>query len=197
MPWPQRMVILRSFAVLLSVFLITSMYWIVPYVTSLFNGSGGPSTVLTVEVVNMLSSNSTPLNVIRGIGYWWPRVEITAQGILQPFWYIASYIVPVLAFGALIFRRDRLTIFLAGLAVFFIILSMGTNWVLGGFYTWLTFDAPWSGQVGWSLQGPRQVVRSADADLCIAHHVDHPGLDRPSQKEIFHRSGAEKGAVGR
>lgn len=154
MSWSQRRKLLLSFLILLTSFLITSMYWIAPYLTSLLSGSGGPTTVLTVEVVNMLSANSNPLNALRGIGYWWPRVDIVAHGGLEGVWAVASYIVPVTAFSALIFRRDRITISLTGMAVLFFILSMGTNWPLGGIYSWLTFDAPLSGQVGWLLRDP-------------------------------------------
>ncbi|MBI0584489.1 MAG: hypothetical protein ISF22_09730 [Methanomassiliicoccus sp.] len=154
MSWSERQSLLGSFLILLASFLITSLYWIIPYLASLLGGSGGPQTVLTVEVLNMLSANSTPMNAIRGIGYWWPRVDIVAHGGLEALWSVAGYMVPIIAFGALLFRRDRLTLALAGMAVLFFILSMGTNWPLGGIYSWLTFDAPLSGQVGWLLRDP-------------------------------------------
>lgn len=152
--WPQRIGLLRSFLILLTTFLVTSMYWIAPYIASLLEGVSGPPAVLTVEVVNMLSASSGPLNAFRGIGYWWPRTDMALQGELGVAWGVASYIVPVMAFSALLFRRDRLTLSLTAMALIFFVLSMGTNWGLGGAYSWLTFDAPLSRQIGWLLRDP-------------------------------------------
>jgi len=81
--WEQRASSLKSLSLLTLVFLVSSMYWIVPYILSILEGAGGPSSVLTVEVLDMLSFNSDPFNVIRGVGYWWPRVDIVAHGGLE------------------------------------------------------------------------------------------------------------------
>lgn len=151
--WQQRTSSLMSLSILTLVFLVSSMYWIVPYILSILEGAGGPSTVLTVEVVDMLSFNSNPYNVLRGLGYWWPRVDMVAHGGLEIMWEIASLIVPVIAYAALIFRRDRLTLFLTGMALMFTFLSLGTNWPLGGIYTWITFDSPFE-LLGWVLRDP-------------------------------------------
>lgn len=151
--WEQRTSSLKSLSLLTLVFLVSSMYWIVPYILSILEGAGGPSSVLTVEVLDMLSFNSDPFNVIRGVGYWWPRVDIVAHGGLEIVWEIVSLVVPVVAYAALVFRRDRLTLFLVGMALIFTFLSLGTNWPLGGIYVWLTFDSPF-GFLGWVLRDP-------------------------------------------
>ena len=85
-----------------------------------------------------------PLNL-----HWW---GLNTRHL--PYWHAALIMTPVIAFSALIFRRNKLTIWLVVFALAFIFLAKGINPPFGGFYSWMTWDAPVLSSFGWQFRTP-------------------------------------------
>ncbi|MFC1999225.1 hypothetical protein ACFLXE_00515 [Chloroflexota bacterium] len=106
-----------------------------------------------------MSTNLEMAKVFTLTAFWWAEKfgEIfSLSGPLVTFWKSAIFIVPILAFGSLLLRRNKLTIWLAVFAVAFIFLGKGTNPPFSGFYPWLVFDSPVISSFGWQFRNPNR-----------------------------------------
>lgn len=142
------------FVAIVGIFLVASAYWVIPYAQTILQGTTSPTTVLTVEVLELLSRNSSPDNSVRLIGYFWPHIEITPNVWGGTVWLISGFMLPLLAYLAPFLRRHPYVIFFALMSVVFTILSFGTSGPIGQLYVWLCFEAPLSSSFGWLIRDP-------------------------------------------
>ncbi len=89
----------------------------------------------TQYLENQPSSFTPEISVIKGMG---------------SFYIILKLLIPVFAFGILIFRRSVHTLFLFVMVIIsMLILAVGSNDILWNIYVWWTLKAPWSQTLGW------------------------------------------------
>jgi hypothetical protein len=120
---------------LLSIFLLyllINLYWIYPYVLYSNQETFIPSILVTEEQTEAFSRDSSFSNVIRLMQDWWePRVidpSPSQTEPLYPFWLIASFLLPFIAFSGLLVRKNSGYVFLFScIALVGILLTVGTN----------------------------------------------------------------------
>jgi hypothetical protein len=137
----------RPIWLILAAYISINLYWIYPYLVSSTSESFLWSAVVTEEITRDLSQESGFPNVIRLLEGTFNMgiIEVIpsqASG-LYPFWLIASFVPPILAFSALIWRNSvyRYTLFFSVIAIIGILLTMGTNAPLN-LYSGLLFYTP-------------------------------------------------------
>jgi hypothetical protein len=142
-------------------YLLVNLYWMYPYyLYSLSSGQGSllPSILVTEELTMILSRDSIFLNVIRLIQDWWqPRiidVNPDQTSFLYPFWLFASFVPPIVAFSALLLRKNRKYVLLfTAMGIVGIVLTLGTNGPYN-FYSILLFEAPLLPSLQYSFRDP-------------------------------------------
>ena len=137
----------RPIWLILVAYIFINLYWIYPYLVASTSESFLWSAVVTEEITRDLSQESGFPNVIRLLEGTFNMgiIEVTppqASGI-YPFWLMASFVPPILAFSALIWRSSfyRYTLFFSAIAIIGILLTMGTNAPLN-LYSILLFYTP-------------------------------------------------------
>lgn len=122
---------IKPFLAILSLYLLVNTYWIYPILLSSTRTEIAPSYVVSEDIVQLLSRDSSFSNVFRLIEDWWrPRVfEVHPPwGSIEFYiWLLASYSLPIFAFSAILWRRNRYTVLFSVLAATGIFLTMGTN----------------------------------------------------------------------
>jgi len=134
---------------IISMYLVINLYWIYPDAMYILNGGGGtfaPSVLLTKEETEILSRDSSFLNVFRLIEDWWkPRiidVSPPQTSLLYPFWLLASFVFPIVAFSSLLLiKRSRAVLLFSIIGIIGILLTLGTNGPFN-FYSIFLFEAP-------------------------------------------------------
>jgi hypothetical protein len=137
----------RPIWLILFAYISINMYWIYPYLVSSTSESFLWSAVVTEEITRDLSQESGFPNVIRLLEGTFNMgiidvIPPQASGI-YPFWMIVSFVPPILAFSALIWKNSyyRYTLFFSAIAIIGILLTMGTNAPLN-LYSVLLFYTP-------------------------------------------------------
>ena len=134
-----------------------SAFWIFPYLHQF--GSRDylkPSYVLVIEVLDFLSRNATLLNVIRLHHSFAPGALFQAPPLSLEFYWLITLLVPVIAFSAIFFRRNKFVIMLSIFALGLIFLGKGTKPPFGEVYAWIVFDVPIISNWGWLFRDPHK-----------------------------------------
>jgi hypothetical protein len=122
---------IKPFLVIMSLYFLVNAYWIYPFVLSSTRTEIAPSYIVSEDLVELLSRDSNFYNVFRLIQDWWrpPIAEVhPPEGSVEfQIWLLASYSLPLFAFSAILFRRNRYTLVFSVLAATGIFLTMGTN----------------------------------------------------------------------
>lgn len=146
-----------SFSVLILLFVILNFYWIYPVFQLMTSGrSLSPGYAVEPTMTALFSSNSSPLNVLRGYDQWitWYRFDPALNLISHHAWVANSLVLPILAFTIFVrvdIRRNRHIALLAFLGLGFGLLALGTTTPL---YDWLVFRVPVVRSVGWIFRVP-------------------------------------------
>jgi len=140
-------------------FVLINSFWLLPYVYSAISATPpSPSTVVTLESIDMLSRNSGIINTFRLVDIWWQHSSLMPENrLLQLLWIFSSFVVPILAFSSLLVSRKeykKYSMFFCTISVVIIFLSTGTNNNYPGFYSWLTLNLPF----GWLLRAPNKLT---------------------------------------
>ncbi len=140
----------KPIIIIFVLYVVINLYWIYPYsMYILYSGEAlAPSIYVTEEYTKELSNDSSFLNVFRLIeDTWIPKiVNVTPppDSFFYPIWLFASFLLPIVAFSAVIFTRNiKYVIPIFALALIGILLTLGTN-APYNFYTFLLFEAPLS-----------------------------------------------------
>lgn len=137
-------------------YMVFSAVWLIP---TLLTSSGVPDFyVVSRGHLDTLTRDASLYTTFNLEASWTSHPKYHVYPLtdsLVPYWKASLLAIPVLAFGALVFRRNKLLIWLAAFALMFIFLGKGTNPPFGGFYEWLSFDAPLSSYYGWQFRRPQ------------------------------------------
>ncbi|MFQ6080468.1 MAG: hypothetical protein ACE5OW_02230 [Candidatus Bathyarchaeia archaeon] len=99
-------------------------------------------TIHSLDFLHALFGFSTELSYLT----WTGRLSLRTHPFLPGLWYMFFMAIPaVLAFAALLFRRDRWTLFLASSALIAVFMAKGFGPPLGEVYEWLYFNVPFIG----------------------------------------------------
>jgi hypothetical protein len=137
----------RPIWLILVAYISINLYWIYPYLLSTTSESFLWSAVVTDEITRDLSQESGFPNVIRLLEGTFNMgiIEVIPPQAseIYPFWLIVSFVPPILAFSALIWKNSyyRYTLFFSTIAIIGILLTMGTNAPLN-LYSVLLFYTP-------------------------------------------------------
>jgi hypothetical protein len=124
-------------------------FWILPLINDLFSGNiilrtPGEASRLFIRLSVVYGSSSPLTNTFRLKAFFlsddpssWPLFWAGPMA-----WLAFSFLIPLIAFSALLFRRDRMTLSLSILALGGVILSSGVT-VLGSSYSWLILNVPY------------------------------------------------------
>jgi hypothetical protein len=139
------------FSSIILLFVLVNFYWLYPLFLSGTQEKLSPPYVLTEEMGEILSRNSSMLNSIRMIADWTglERLEPTSDAPLYPLWVLSSFVVSIVAIAALLVKKaiPYSIIFLAVL-IFGILLAMGEQSPID--YYSLIFVIPF----GWLFRDP-------------------------------------------
>ena len=110
---------------------VVSLWWIVGLA---IEGGFGVAILQTTETVQTVSQTSTPIEVLRGLGYWYfygtdrlgPWVTSSVQLTQETVPLAFGFVVPVLSFIAAVFTRWRARGFFILLVLVGLILAVGT-----------------------------------------------------------------------
>ena len=141
--------ILLKLFIILSISILISSYWLLPYVITLLYGNvkspGDISAILNI------SKNATLVNTIRLLGYWWNPFTFnlfeTNNNLFNYYYYFSSFVIPVVSIISLSFKKffewptNGLRNFLLISLIFYLIISEGTN-LLGNIYIYLVLKFP-------------------------------------------------------
>ncbi len=111
--------------------LVVSLWWIVGLA---IEGGFGVAILQTTETVQTVSQTSTPIEVLRGLGYWYfygtdrlgPWVSSSVQLTQEIVPLAFGFVVPALAFIAAVFTRWRARAFFVLLVLVGLVLAVGT-----------------------------------------------------------------------
>jgi hypothetical protein len=138
----------RPIALILVVYVSVNLYWIYPYLVSSQSENFQWSAAITEETTQELSRESSFPNVIRLLEGTFNMGQIqvspTSSSNFYSVWLLASFVVPVVSFLALIWWRKNLIsygIFFSLATVLGILLTMGTNTPFN-LYSYLLFYTP-------------------------------------------------------
>jgi len=142
------------------IFAILSSFWVVPTIFSSPVTGIEPDYVVSADKIQRVSPyNFTDIFLFNLRNEFLPNrphafnpeiSTITSMGI---FFTLLKILLPVIAFGILIFRRSVHTLFFTGVAlVFMLVLAAGSNNVLWNIYQWWVLKAPWADTLGWVLR---------------------------------------------
>ncbi|NQY74469.1 MAG: hypothetical protein HRT90_06870 [Candidatus Margulisbacteria bacterium] len=124
-------------------FILTSWYWLVPYVTSTIQGTlPSQNNVNVFDTITMFSRNSDLSKVMLLISYWWPMFDLST---LSMSFYIGGSILLGVIFSSLFYVRTHkiLTIINWLLIVLLIIFASGVYYVkLAPLYLYVVFHVP-------------------------------------------------------
>jgi hypothetical protein len=124
----------RPIATIMLVYISVNLYWIYPYLNSSQSENFQWSAAVTEQITEELSRESNFQNVIRLLEGTFNMGKINvfpAEGsAFNSIWLLASFVVPVISFAALIWWKRNLfryALFFSVLSVIGIFLTMGTN----------------------------------------------------------------------
>ena len=111
--------------------LVVSFWWIAGLAVE---GGFGVAILQTTETVQTVSQTSTPIEVLRGLGYWYfygtdrlgPWVSSSVQLTQEVVPLAFGFAVPALAFVAAVFTRWRYRAFFVLLVLMGLVLAVGT-----------------------------------------------------------------------
>ena len=111
--------------------LVVSLWWIAGLAVE---GGFGVAILQTTETVQTVSQTSTPIEVLRGLGYWYfygtdrlgPWVSSSVQLTQELVPLAFSFVVPALSFVAAVFTRWRARAFFVLLVLVGLVLAVGT-----------------------------------------------------------------------
>jgi hypothetical protein len=124
-------------------------FWILPILSDVFSGNivlrtPGEASRLFIRLSVVYGSSAPLIDTFRLKIFFlsddpasWPALWTG-----QMTWLALSFLIPLLAFSAILLRRDRMTISLSILALAGVILSAGVT-VLGSSYSWLILNVPY------------------------------------------------------
>ncbi len=153
-------------ALVVALYIPFNAFWIFSHAAT---GQITPLYQISHEDIINISRNSSLINVIRFMGFWGPwgtgaKFYEPASGSLYYPWLASSFIVPLFAFGSLIFRPNnngalKYVSYFSLMCIPLIFLGMGTRSLLPSFYNWLVFDIPFfSERLGWMFREPDKWV---------------------------------------
>jgi hypothetical protein len=157
-------VAVRGIAICLTVlalsYMLLNTYWIWPAIQSWAIEPVSPGYVVSSTDLDLLSRNSSVLNVLLGRDEWfswWTSPLIHGSGPLHLLWLFASVgvfaaCIPALSNGHL----RRVAGFFLVVALAALTLAMGTRGPASTLYHWLIFDAPGAASWGWLLRAPEK-----------------------------------------
>jgi len=120
------------------IFVLINFYWIFPF-AALMVLKGEPATptyVTTYEIVSLLSSHGSILNIIRLVKFWaLPDLTLhtlsyyNIDHVLYILWLVSSITFAILSFSALLFYKkdDRLVVCFSLIAILSVAIAMGLN----------------------------------------------------------------------
>jgi hypothetical protein len=138
----------RPIALIMIVYISINLYWIYPYLVSSQSENFQWSAAVTEETTRELSRESDFLNVVRLLEGTFNmgqiRVSPSTSSDLYSIWLLASFVVPVAGFSALVWWKRNLfryAILFSAISVIGILLTMGTNAPFS-LYSILLFHTP-------------------------------------------------------
>ncbi|MGH9975476.1 MAG: hypothetical protein ACRD8Z_06530 [Nitrososphaeraceae archaeon] len=146
--------------VILSFYTLLNSYWIYPFIVSINSGDLDTSSsfgyIVTEETTESFSFNSYLSNTLRGLDDYQLQLAPSESSPLYLFWMAAGFVVPALAFSALLSRRFfRYSIVFSLIAVVGIFLSMGSNAPFD-FYSTLLFGLPFLSEYNALFRDPNK-----------------------------------------
>jgi hypothetical protein len=109
---------------------LVNMYWIYPYIMASQTQMLAPNYELTDESLDLLSKESNFLNTFRVMSYWLNSdvEKFSDNSLLFSLWILASFVIPVVAFSALLLRKSiKYPLIFSSAALIVIFLAMGTQ----------------------------------------------------------------------
>lgn len=119
-----------------------SSWWALPFLSSMRAGGAGLQSFTGQEtrLVDYYSSWARLLNVMK---LWFSPIYPTAIEFGLQFYRPGTVLIPMLAFSALLFKRDGRVVFFSFAAIIGLWLSKGTSPPFGGVYRWLYLNLPY------------------------------------------------------
>ena len=135
---------MKSLVTIFSIFSVSNLCWIVPSLLSSQNTN--ILSFASISDIIVRSQNSQIIDVVRCMGspLRWFLDSVSKNGTLYPIWTLASFLIPIIAFSALIFRpKDKNVIFFSLLAIVSLFLGKGLNSPFGQVYLWAYLNIPY------------------------------------------------------
>lgn len=146
---------LRALAVVAAAFTVVGAFWVLPYGFEIFDqivaeAQGGLSAFNLTNWLRGISTHTSLLNVSRLQGAWdwyydWnkePYVAYAKGYTANPILVFLSVAFPLLAYSAVVVRRQFSTLFFAGLTLVMTILATGAHPPFGGLYLFFSERVP-------------------------------------------------------
>ena len=143
--------VLVPFLSILALFILVNFYWLFPLFLSGARDDLSPPYVLTEEMGEILSRNSSMMNSLRLIADWtgMEKLQLPSYDPLYPIWVFSSFVVPIVAVVALLSKRMlAYSVTFLAILILGIILAMGDRSPLD--YYSLIFVIPF----GWLFRDP-------------------------------------------
>ncbi|MEK7773169.1 MAG: hypothetical protein AAB307_02375, partial [Deltaproteobacteria bacterium] len=121
---------------------LASSWWTIPLSGSISAGGAGLASFTGRDtlLVDYYSSWARMLNVMK---LWFSPVYPTAVEFGSRFYRPGTVLIPILAFSALLFKRNRNVLFFSFVGVIGLWLSKGTSPPFGGIYRWMYLNLPY------------------------------------------------------
>ncbi len=119
-----------------------SSWWALPFFSSMRAGGAG-LTSFTGEETRLVDYYSSWARLLSVMKLWFSPIYPTAVEFGLQFYRPGTVLIPMLAFSALLFRRDGRVVFFSFAAIIGLWLSKGTSPPLGGVYRWMYLHIPY------------------------------------------------------
>ncbi len=108
-------------------FIMLSAYWLVPYIGSIIlKAQASQHNVNVIDTLSLFSRNSSVLNVVYMISYWWPMFDIANISLS---FYLGGAVIFAFIIYAIVFKSHKHNIiaFFVALTIIFWIIATGTK----------------------------------------------------------------------
>jgi hypothetical protein len=137
---------ISSILIATTILVLTNLWWLLPYLSF--------SVISSALGTLWLGSASSPytsfLNIFRLFGAWTfyqrheklPYIPYAHNYSSMPFITVVNFLIPIMCFSALFFKRNKQITFLSLITIIFLFLTKGPHPPFGEYYNWLLRNFP-------------------------------------------------------
>lgn len=136
----ELMVRIKALSVICAIVLLIHAFWLLPLLSD--SGSGFRiGQVATLDWIQAQSPSLIEAWRLTGFVADYFQSSVDVNSIPKNLWIIASFLIPIVAFSAIILKpRDKRVVFFTLIATIALFLAKGVNAPLGNIFTWLFWN---------------------------------------------------------